>query len=506
MRKHSICLLIVLTLGVALQASVAVASPPFDLLGDVGSSGGLQARTTPGGSAAAYFNPALLADTPAGVTLGFMVLNQRIGIRTDGRPGTEFAVPEGLENSGHADSSRFDSYAIPTNLLQFGRTKDARHEAFLARPRQGAGSGHSTLTYEVFGLVVKLFDDRVGIGFHALVPNGEFTKLRAFWNDEREQYFSNSLHPELYSDRMTALSLAPGVGFKVAEGLSLGIGATIALAANVVAPTYVVDTGNLGKILIDMNASVNIGIAPHFGASYQIGDRVRLSASVHTPQRIELGTSFTFLLGNGIEQSSGVSFVLGYTPWQIALGGTLDLLKSETSTLSLAATALYARWSSYVDRHGDRPVPAYAWADTLSPSLGLRWRLRAVTTWLDATYVPTPVPDQTGRSNYVDNDRVGGILGADYRFPLFGTEMKLGASFQLHGLMPRYQRKLNTPTVPEGTVVAPDRVKDELPDDAQLSGEPVAAAKGLQTNNPGWPGFSSGGFILAGSLYLTVTL
>ena len=84
--------------------------------------------------------------------------------------------------------------------------------------------------------------------------------------------------------------------------------------------------------------------------------------------------------------------------------------------------------------------------------------------------------------------------------------MKLGASFQLHGLVPRYQRKLNTPTVPEGTVVAPDRVKDELPDDAQLSGEPVAAAKGLQTNNPGWPGFSSGGFILAGSLYLTVTL
>ena len=52
MRKHSICLLIVLTLGVALQASVAVASPPFDLLGDVGSSGGLQARTTPGGSEA----------------------------------------------------------------------------------------------------------------------------------------------------------------------------------------------------------------------------------------------------------------------------------------------------------------------------------------------------------------------------------------------------------------------------------------------------------------------
>ena len=55
---------------------------------------------------------------------------------------------------------------------------------------------------------MKLFEQRLALGLHGLIPNGEFTKLRAFYNDEREQYFSNSLHPELYSDRMTALSLA----------------------------------------------------------------------------------------------------------------------------------------------------------------------------------------------------------------------------------------------------------------------------------------------------------
>ena len=231
----------------------------------------------------------------------------------------------------------------------------------------------------------------------------------------------------------------------------------------------------------------------NLGASYQLGERLRLSASVHTPYCVELGTSFTFLLGNGIEQSSGVRFVLDYTPWQLGAGASFDLLKFETTTLSIAASALYARWSDYLDRHGAKPTPSYAWADTLAPTLGLRFQLQGLTTWLDASYVPTPVPEQTGRTNYVDNDRMTGALGAEYRFPLWGTELKLGGSFQLHGPLPRYQRKLPTPTLPDGTVVAPKRVKDELPDDAQLSGEPVAAAQGLQTNNPGWPGFSSGG-------------
>jgi hypothetical protein len=49
-------------------------------------------------------------------------------------------------------------------------------------------------------------------------------------------------------------------------------------------------------------------------------------------------------------------------------------------------------------------------------------------------------------------------------------------------------------------------VKDEVPDDGQVGGEPIAGAAGLQTNNPGWPGFTSQGWITTFGLYLTVTL
>lgn len=490
----------------AVTVAPARASPLTDLTGDTASEGGLQARTICGGAAAAYFNPALLVDAPAGASIGFMFLNERIGITLDGRQGTQYAIPEGLANAAHADGKRFDNYALSTNQLQFGRVKDARQVAFAARPRQGAGSGHGTLTYEVIGLAVKLFDEHLALGLHAIVPNGGFTQMRAFFNDEREQYFSNSLHPELYSDRMTAVTLAFGAGVALTENLSLGVGATLGLKANVVAPTYVVDAGRLSDILIDMNASVNIGASPHFGLSFKPTDRLRLSATAHTPQRVELGTSFTFLLTNGVEQSSGVTFVLDYTPWQVALGVAFDLIRATEHTLTLAGTLLYAGWSGYVDRHGDAPTDAYGWLDTLSPTLGLRYRWRDLSALLDVSYIPTPVPPQTGRSNYVDNDRIAGSLGAQYRFNVLRTDMWIGAQLQAHHLSERHQTKLLTPTSPDGRNLAPELVKDELPDDAQISGVPVESADGLQTNNPGWPGFTSGGWILGATVTYTVAL
>jgi hypothetical protein len=72
----------------ALSTTTAYASPLTDLTGDTMSTGGLQAGNVPGGAAAAYFNPALLTAAPAGASVGFMVLNQRIGISLDGRQGT----------------------------------------------------------------------------------------------------------------------------------------------------------------------------------------------------------------------------------------------------------------------------------------------------------------------------------------------------------------------------------------------------------------------------------
>jgi hypothetical protein len=113
---------------------------------------------------------------------------------------------------------------------------------------------------------------------------------------------------------------------------------------------------------------------------------------------------------------------------------------------------------------------------------------------MDVNYQPTPVPPQTGRENYVDNDRLGALVGVNYTFDVAGVPLRFGVQAQAQRLLARYQKK-------------DDRlIVDELPDDAvdSRTGSPIAGARGLQTNNPGWPGFASEGWILGGAATLAL--
>ncbi len=506
MRRTSVKLALLFTLAfgsVALSID-ASASPLFDLTGGTDGLGGLQAGTIGGGASAAYFNPALLVQAPFGFTAGFLVIGEQIGISLDGRTGTQFAVPDGVANATHPNGSALGNVPIPTSLLQNGRAAAGINPALAARPRQGAGTGHQTIAYEMIGFVAKLLDDRLALGFYGIIPDGNFTNLDAFYADEREQYFSNSLHPELYGDRLSPVSIAFGLGWKVTEGLSIGLGGSLILEAGVGAPTYVANAGALQDLLIDTNAKVNVSLSPNLGLSYDPSSRWHFTGTVHAPEKVELGVNFTFLLPNGLQQGSDFTLVYDYMPWQLGAGAAYDILQSRDDTLTLAGTAVYGKWSDYVDRHGQAPIAAYGWYDTLTPTAGVRYRHGATGLFLDAQYKPTPVPLQTGRTNYVDNDRIGLGAGVDYAFSLLHTPMRFGVQTQAYWLVARHQTKLPTPAEPDGQNHYPALVADEVPDDSQVAGEPLAGSQGLQTNNPGWPGFGSQGGIVEGGVYLTV--
>ncbi len=485
-------------------ARSAGASPLFELAGGVGGQGGFNGRVVPGGAASTYYNPALLVDVPAGVQLGFFVMSQQIGVSLAPRLGPQYDVPVGVENATHANGTQWANYPIPTQWLQNGRPASASNTALPARPRQGAGSGQEAFAYQMLGIVTKLFHDRLALGAYALVPYSRFTGADAFYSDEREQYFSNSLHPELYGDRLVATSIAFGAGVKITDELSFGVAFTLNLATEADTPTYVVDAGHLQNILVDSDVKVVASVAPHFGVSYKPTPRLRLTGTVHSPEKLAIDTDFTFLLSNGVQQSAGVDFTHDYMPWQFGAGGSYDVVSNEHDTVTLVASAVYGLWSNYVDRHSEVPIAQYGWYDTLTPVGGVRVQHDAVGTFLDVEYQPSPVPLQTGRTNYVDNDRIGADGGIDYGFSLWGTRFKIGAQLEVHRLIPRYQTKLPTPTSPDGQDHTPALVADEVPDDSVLDGKPLAGAQGLQTNNPGWPGFGSQGWIVGGGLSLSV--
>jgi long-chain fatty acid transport protein len=481
-------------------ARASSASPLIELSGGMGGQGGFNARSTNAGAASTYFNPALLVEADAGITLGVVVVSTQFGITVGARsPAND--IPTDFENAQHADGGRLDTSPIPTSRLQNGLGPDGMH----ARPRQAAGTGKQTFAYQMIGLVQPFFERRLAVGLYALVPFSQFTGASAFFSDEREQYFTNSIHPELYADRMTATSLAFGLGGKITDRLSAGLSFTLSLKTGATTPTYLADAGQFQNILVDSKVDVKAKVSPHFGLSYRPVDRLRFTGTVHTPQKLEIETKFTFLLANGIEQEAGVNFVHAYLPWQVAVGSEFDLVAESEKTLSLVGTLHYAKWSDYIDRHGETPIAEYAWSDTISPTLGLRLLSGKVRTNFDLAYQPSPIPKQTGRTNYADNDKIGATLGADYQFDFLGASMRAGLQVLAYRLIPKTTQKLKTPTQADGQNHYPALVRDEMPDDAVSAGTPVPGRDGLQTNNPGYPGFSTTGWVFGGGVYLSVS-
>ncbi|HEX7509049.1 MAG TPA: hypothetical protein VF550_19910, partial [Polyangia bacterium] len=179
----------------------------------------------------------------------------------------------------------------------------------------------------------------------------------------------------------------------------------------------------------------------------------------------------------------------GSEPLRLAIGGsyTGSRLPDGRAPWEIGVQLLGERWSQYYDRHGDRPLDK--WKNTVSVALGggFLWRDRHVTA--DIGYVPSPVPDQTGRTNYVDNSRIVASAGIEGAVKFLGRDLEAGITLFGSYSLPREVSK---------DANAANPVLDEFPDSATAIGTtvPLPEAAGLQTNNPGYPGWKSTGYMV----------
>ncbi|MDD9941608.1 MAG: hypothetical protein OXU20_11250 [Myxococcales bacterium] len=473
------------------------ASPLFELIGAGFGEGGWNGRATSPSAASSYFNPALLPQADQGLELGWLVLNDSISIALDGRS------PDADIGLGNVNTLR-DRYPVPTVWLEEGCVAGGERLCLTdipATPRQSRGSSGNTRLYQAVGFVNHILEGRWSLGVYAALPIGSLLQAHSFFSDEREQYFTNSLHAELYSDRLTPMSLAFGTGVRATDWLSLGLSVTLNLLNGARASTYVGDSAFLDEtLLLSTEVDASIGVAPHFSVLLEPLERLSASLVVHTPQKFEITADSGTFLANGNSQRAKRTNVHSWLPWTIAAGLAFQLYREGAHTISVAGTGMFRRWSSYLNRQGERPLSGYEWADTFAGVVGARYGYAEQwSAFLDFAYEPTPVPLQTGRTNYVDNDRFGTSAGVSYTWPLddSGVRLRLGAQAQFHFLRARHQGKLD----PRATPTRPSLVVDEWPDGAEdFNGDRIPEAQGLNTNNPGWPGFESSGAIRAAML------
>jgi long-chain fatty acid transport protein len=471
-------------------ARPAAATP---LLGTFGSPSGpnpFNARVLPSGADAAWFNPGLLLDVDPRIEAGVFAIRQSFDIALRARPDGADIAP-----------SIYDARAVNPD----GSTRRLAYRplptASLRTPR-GSVDPSQTGLYLTIGTVVHVIPDRFAIGMHTLLPTRSFQTQRSAFADEREQYFSNSLHYELYGDRLETNLISLAAAVRPFDGLTVGLGATASNEGRATNQAFVPDASDQSVIVVNTSVEVHTRFRPYMGVDVDPFQPLHVVATLHLPYSNDTVGTNDLQLWNYEYPPGQTSFLQGFdyvshaSPLTAALGAGWRPKPRGTIGFEAAATVVWAQWSHYRDRH--HAVPEDPWLDTFSASLGGSARWHDHRLGLDAAYQPSPVPRQSGRSNYVDSDRLGAAAGYAGRFHLGSTRFEAGAQLQIHRLLPRSETKSWSAAHP---------VIDEFPDavDAR-TGQPIEASHGLQTNNPGYPGYDTQGWLLAAGVSLAVLL
>lgn len=398
---------------------------------------------------ALYYNPALLVWAPNALTLEFTYGYSDVQVLPWDRP-------SGYDPK-HYDlrlRSRSDDTAIPS---LFGMT---------------------------VGFNTNLGTDFLAAGVMAYLPASGVGNLIGRFPDERQQLFTNQVHMELVGERLQTQSILFGVSFRPTDWLALGAGFSYAFNSDAVANVYTPNPTKPAEAEIALDVEQDTVLAIIAGIAVDLGKGFRVGVSVRESQGFELsGTNLIQLHGMEGTQDylvkQPMNLFFHYAPTMVNLG-----VSYASKPFSLAFDGTFLRWSQYRDNMDQEA----GFVDTLEFGLGGELATFGAKTRFGIRYAASPVPEQTGRTNYADNDRIMVSTGIGGKLKLLGT--KVGLDLHLQGtFLPQRDHTKSVPPSLVGCAESPSFLCDE---DLEMPG--------LQTGNPGFPGFSSGGFILTAGL------
>lgn len=461
------------TAAALLAPAAASAGGPFDVYG-AGARGAAMGNAMVAHADsydAAYYNLAAMTLAENVVGFGFIGTANNMAIRLADRP-AGYDIPD-LGESGPAIASNM-------RLRERSDTDDI---------------GPSMTIYG--GAISSLGIENLRLGAVAAIPLVTSGDQQSFFVDEREQYTTNQLHFELFGTRIEHATLIVGGAYAITDWLALGVGVSYMPSTSLQNYVYVDSVVELSDIDLNVGLSVPASFRPNVGLLLTPHESVRVGMAFRERQSLLLEGANEIQVrglqdGEEFPFSQPIDIRLMSSPRQFVWG-----LSWETDRTLLALDATYSVWSDYRDTHNAEA----GFSDTFSPKVGFEYTLRERHSFrVGGGFEPSPVPEQTGRTSYVDNDRLMLSVGTGHDWVFGESVLSLAWYAQLHGLFERETVKDDSqladgsyPRCAPGITV----VCDEVPDNTinSSTGRPYAVAQGLQTGNPGWPGFSSGGWL-----------
>ena len=461
----------------SLTPGAAHASSTLELLGATTGGNQITARVLSRSSAVTYFNPSLLPEATPKLEAGFFGLVTQSNIRLKARP-NGVDVPSSVYSTNPTLPSPKDPYAAYPPLA----TTD------LPNPRANTDADDNVI-YAAIGMVRPLAGKALVFGFYAFLPVRAFLDQNGFFADEREQYFSNQLHFELLGDRLDVSTITFALGSQLSDWISVGAGIDVSIFTESKVTVYVPSATDQTTVLLAPDIHTNSKFKPYFATTLHPTARSSVVGTLHFPfdNRTNGENDLRFWKSGKSTTQQVYTISQGSEPLRVGLGGSYSgrRLPDGRAPWELGVQLLAERWSRYYTRQGVHPLDQ--WNNTVSVALGggFLWRERHITT--DIGYVPSPVPDQTGRTNYVDNSRLVASVGIEGPVKFLGRDLEAGITLFGSYFLPRSVTKDPNAAHP---------VLDEVPDDVLDLTTNLPAAAGLQTNNPGYPGWKSTGYMV----------
>jgi long-subunit fatty acid transport protein len=448
-------------------------------------------------------NPAFMSFHAGGVWATFSVCPSWLRIELKDRP-AGYDVPDSIYQS-HPSGWGIDR-PVPTDLLTNARGDTAE-------------IGPTMLL--TIAAIWQLFheDLRFGLGFTTPLPG--MMAVRTWYNDEREQHFSNRLHFERFGEFDGAMSFYPALSFAPVDWFAAGLTLQIDLALTLDSRIFLTESTTWDYSYLNTGGEVTPLLRPIAGIAFRTPFGMTVGAVYRHESYVDVAVDIDIRVWNGerlIEDTGELKKqfqqshrnVFGYKPKEIALTAAYA-----RERFAVELTGAVELWSDYIDRHGNRwtrPVgaeqdaAAIDWRDPrfddiVSVRAGAEVRLtKLFSLRAGFGYFPSPMPELTGRYNYVDNDLLLYGLGAGWRFEVRGRAITADLGAQLWQMLALEVLKSRVGAAGGGIV-------DEVPDTiSDFDGNPLAEAQGLQTNNPGFPGYELGGVALNLALTLGVEL
>ncbi len=319
-------------------------------------------------------------------------------------------------------------------------------------------------------------------GYGIYLPTNRIHLEKSYFPDERERYFTNKIHPELYGVRSEGESIYLGSAYKIFSNLSIGAGTIMKINSFAPSYQYLPSITKTDQMYLNLSAEEKVKLFPVAGIYYSPMYNLKMGFSYRSSTYFKIvSRSYTEVKGLTEPGKPNVSeeiFNFQFTPNEYSCSLTYI-----HSNILFTSDFVYEEYSKYRDSHNQKPVVPFN--NIVSAHFGTEYVYNDFLLLRGGyVYRPTPVPEQNGRSNYADTDvhylSLGG--GLKWNYESWRLHLDIYSIFML--FEERKNKKSDNALEP---VIDEDKYTD-----------------GLQSKNPGYPGFTISGFGYGGGISLSI--